>query len=490
MTNTSGHKRDSRRRRSSRGIHYSLLNGLLLLVPSLFCAGCANMAGPEYMRPEAPTKQSWSETSAVAARGSDIIEPEWWKNFQDPYLDQLIAQAVQESIDIQILAARIDVARGGVSQAEAVGQPRVGGSSGIDHFSYTDSNSTTRYSLAAEASWEIDIWGKIRKGVEAQQAGFHATEADWRAGYLTLVADVASLYFQIRQLDEQSERHSLSVTRSREILEIYQGMFREGLIPETQVMQQKAEVSRLQRELLEFSRLRKNSENSLATLLGMPADTLRIPNASLRAVVTVPEVPAGLPSQLLARRPDVLAAEYRVLQSHNLAGQARLARLPSINLTGRAGTAGFSLGDLFDAATFGLASALTFPIFDPNLKAQIKVADAQTKVAEQEYRRSVITALEEVEIALNNLSSRKQQKLELKARESELSVVSEQIKAQLREGLASQLQVFEVERSLLDAEQQLLINHWQILTDTVTLYKSLGGGWAEQVVGRGDTNNQ
>jgi NodT family efflux transporter outer membrane factor (OMF) lipoprotein len=462
---------------------------LLALAPLLF-SGCANLAGPEYQRPEAPAKQSWSEQPSKVALGTQIIEPEWWKNFQDPYLDRLIAQALRESIDIQILTARIDVARGGVSQAEAVGQPRVGGSSGIDHFSYSDIDSTTRYSVAAEASWEIDIWGKIRKGVEAQQAGYHATEADWRAGYLTLVADVASLYFRIRQLDEQSQRHLLSLRRSQEILEIYRGMLREGLIPETQVMQQRAEVNRLQRELLEFARLRKISENGLATLVGKPADTLNVPKAPLRKVVAVPDVPAGLPSQLLARRPDVLAAEYRVLQTHNLAGQARLARLPSINLTGRAGTAGFSLGDLFDAATFGLASALTFPIFDPNLKAQIKVADAQTKVAEQEYRRTVITAFEEVENALTNLSSRKQQKLELVARERELGIVSEQIKAQLDEGLASQLQVFEVERSLLDAEQQLLLNHWQILTDTVALYKSLGGGWSEEVVGREDTNNQ
>ncbi|MEJ2406303.1 MAG: efflux transporter outer membrane subunit [Candidatus Thiodiazotropha sp.] len=490
MTYTNGHKRDLERRRSSVCTRHGFLGGLLVLVPMLFCAGCANLAGPEYTRPEAPTKQGWSEQPSEVARGTEIIEPEWWKNFQDPYLDQLIAQALKESIDIQILTARIDVARGGVTQAEAVGQPRVGGSSGIDHFSFTDIDSTTRYSLAAEASWEIDIWGKIRKGVEAQQAEYHATEADWRAGYLTLVADVASRYFEIRQLDEQSQRHALSLQRNREILEIYQGMFREGLIPETQVMQQKAEVNRLQRELLEFARLRKISENGLATLVGMPADTLRVPEAPLRTVITAPEVPAGLPSQLLARRPDILAAEYRVLQSHNLAGQARLARLPSINLTGRAGTAGFSLGDLFDAATFGLASALTFPIFDPNLKAQIKVADAQTKVAEQEYRRSVITAFEEVENALTNLSSRKQQKLQLEARERQLSIVSEQIKAQLNEGLASQLEVFEVERSLLDAEQQLLINQWEVLTDTIALYKSLGGGWSEEVVGRSETNNQ
>ncbi len=355
---------------------------------------------------------------------------------------------------------------------------------------HTQAASTTRYSLATEASWEIDIWGKIRKGVEAQEAEFKATEADWRAGYLSLVADVASLYFQIRQIDDQSERFSLSLQRNRSILQIYQAMFAEGLIPKTQVLQQQAEVNRLENQLIEFTRLRKLAENSLATLVGTPADTLQVPKASLYTVVDAPEVPAGLPSQMLARRPDILAAEYRVLQAHNLAGQARLAKLPSISLTGRAGTAGFSIGDLFNAASFGLASALTFPVFDPNITARVKVADAQTRLTEEQYRRTVIGAFEDVENALTNLSKRRQQMLELQQRQDKLQIVSDQVRAQLKEGMVSQLQLFEVERTLLDAEQQLLVNHWLILTDTLTLYKALGGGWPSEVIGRKIAGNQ
>ncbi len=463
---------------------------LLALLPLLLCAACANLAGPEYSRPEVPLKAAWSDEGPLTANGAEVIEANWWRNFRDPVLDDLIGKALSDSIDMEILAARIDVARGGVSQAEAAGLPRVGGSAGIDHFSHTDAPDSTRYSIAAEAGWELDIWGKIRKGVEAQQAEYKASEADWRAGYLSLVSDVASLYFRIRQLDEQSDRQETSLQGNRDILRIYQGLNREGLIPETQVMQQQAEVSRLESELTEFARLRALAENSLATLVGMPAGTLHVPKAPLREVVAVPEVPAGLPSQLLARRPDILAAEYRVLQLHNLTGQARLAKLPSINLTGRAGTAGFSIGDLFNAATFGLASALTFPIFDPGLDARVQVADAETKVAEQEYRRTVITALEEVENALTNLSNRKTQMVQLQARRDRLAMVSLQVQAQLREGLVSQLELFEVERSLLDAEQALLVNHWQVLSDTVSLYKSLGGGWPEETIGRHDADKQ
>ncbi|MEJ2590598.1 MAG: efflux transporter outer membrane subunit [Candidatus Thiodiazotropha sp.] len=466
------------------------MRGAFCLLMSLLCSACANLAGPEYSRPQTPAKGEWSDSAQQTVSGKSVIQPDWWRNFNDPYLDQLIDKAIAGSLDIRILAARIDVARAGIDQAKAGAMPTLTASQGVDHFSHTSAPGSTRYSLAGEASWELDIWGKIRKGVEAQQAEYKATEADWRAGYLTLVSDVSSLYFNIRRLDEQRQRQATALSRNREILQIYQAMHGEGLIPETQVMQQQAEINRLETEQLELARQRKVDENGLATLLGMPANTLKVPQAPLRERVSIPEVPAGLPSQLLARRPDILAAEYRVLQAHNLSGQARLAKLPSIGLTGRAGTAGFSIGDLFKAATFGLASAISFPIFDPNISARVKVADAQTKVTEEEYRRTVISAFEDVENALTNLSSRKQQQVELQAREEKLKVVSDQMKAQLHEGIASQLQVFEVERSLLDAEQQLLSNQWQILSDTVALYKSLGGGWPSEVIGRSDNDKQ
>lgn len=476
---------------SAAGVKSALMmRGGVCLLLTLLCSACANLAGPEYSRPETPAKGEWSDTAQQTVSGNSVIQADWWRSFNDPYLDELISKAIAGSIDIRILAARIDVARAGIDQAKAGALPTLTASQGIDHFSHTSAPGSTRYSLAGEASWELDIWGKIRKGVEAQQAEFKATEADWRAGYLTLVSDVASLYFNIRRLDEQRRSQATSLSRNREILRIYQAMHGEGLIPETQVMQQQAEINRLETQQLEFARQRKIAENGLATLLGMPAETLKVPQAPLRESVSIPEVPAGLPSQLLARRPDILAAEYRVLQAHDLAGQARLAKLPSIGLTGRAGTAGFSIGDLFNAFTFGLASAITFPIFDPNVSARIKVSDAQTKVTEEEYRRTVLSAFEDVENALTNLSNRKQQNVELKSREERLKVVSDQMKAQLHEGLASQLQVFEVERSLLDAEQQLQSNHWQILSDTVALYKSLGGGWPSEVIGRSGNDKQ
>jgi NodT family efflux transporter outer membrane factor (OMF) lipoprotein len=453
------------------------------LTLACWLAGCTGLGGPEYQRPEVAAKDSWSQPQGVTVSAEATIQPDWWTGFGDPYLNQLIERAIADNIDIRILAARSGVAQAGIDQASAGLLPTLTGGAGTDTSKVTGSSQSTKYSTGAEASWELDIWGKVRKGVDAQEAEYQASEADWRAGYLTLVSQVGSAYFQIRQFDEQMETQRETIARNREILAIYQGMYEEGLVPNTQVLQQQAEINRLQNQLLELQRLRKLTENSLATLLGMPADTLHVPRAALRGAVAPLQVPAGLPSDLLARRPDIIAAEYRVLRAYNLEGQARLARLPSLSLTGRAGKAAFSLADLLDTTTLGLSSLLSFPIFDPNVRARIKVSEAQTQVVEEEYRRTVITAFEEVENALTNLAARNAQQQELASRREKLSVVSDQVYAQLDEGLVSQLEVFEVERSLLDSEQQMLANHWQILTDTITLYKALGGGWPRATVG-------
>jgi outer membrane protein TolC len=142
------------------------------------------------------------------------IEPEWWNGFHDPYLSELINKAIAENIDIRVLAARSGVAKEAIGLARAGLLPTVTSETGTDTFKSTGSPSRTQYSVTAEVGWEIDIWGKVRKGVEAQKAEFNASEADWRAGYLSLVSDVATAYFQIRQFDEQRERQQQAIERN------------------------------------------------------------------------------------------------------------------------------------------------------------------------------------------------------------------------------------------------------------------------------------
>ena len=453
-----------------------------LCVASLF--GCADVRVPEYQRPETPAKSNWSRPSATTVSAAEAISPTWWQQFGDPYLNSLVAKAVTGNFDLKVLAARIEVANAQIGEARAGALPSVDIATGAILQKTTGMGQpfVKQYGLGSQVSWDLDIWGAVEKGVQAQSAEFRATEADWRAGYLNIVADVSTTYFQILQLEEQIEQQQRAQAKNEQILAIYETMRSNGLIADTELLRQRAENNRLAKDLLELRRSRDVTENALATLLGVPAGEFKVPPGPLQDRVKVPAVPAGLPLDLLTRRPDVVAAEFRVLEAHDLMGQARLAQLPSVSLTGQAGTASFALSDLFKAFTFGLMPIIDLPAFNPGIKAHVRTSEAQIKVAEESYRSTVIAAFQEVENALVNLEAHKLQKEELQKQVDQLQVVSDQTKAQLEIGIASQLDVFENERSLLTAQLALLGSHEQVLSDTVTLYKALGGGWAQTPV--------
>jgi NodT family efflux transporter outer membrane factor (OMF) lipoprotein len=449
--------------------------GVMAFCTVLLC-GCVDVSMPAYQRPDTPAKAGWSNGSA-AVSAADTIEPDWWKNFQDPYLNTLIAKAIAGNFDIKILAARIQVAGSEVGEAQAGALPTMDAGAGASFQKSTNVPFQQQYMLGTQVNWDIDIWGKVEKGVQAQKAEFHATEADWRAGYLELVSNVSITYFQILQFDDQITQQEKTLATNQQILAIYEGQSRNGLVPQTQVVRQQAEINRLTNELLELRRSRDLANNALATLIGVPAGEFQLPDGHLQQRVQLPPVPAGLPAQLLARRPDVVAAEFRVLEAYDLVGQAKLAQLPTISLTGQAGTASFALSSLLKAFTYGLMPSIDFPIFNPGVRAHVKTTKAQGEVAEQQYRRTVMGAFEEVENALVNLDSHRKQRVELQQEVARLRLVADQIEAQLKEGVVSQLEVFETERTLLEAQLALLANHQQILSDTVLLYKALGGGW-------------
>jgi NodT family efflux transporter outer membrane factor (OMF) lipoprotein len=440
-------------------------------------AGCADVGMAPYRQPAVPVKAAWSNASASPVSKAEVIAPDWWRQFDDPYLDQLVGRAIGGNIDLKVLAARIGVASAQIGEASAGALPAVDAGAGASFDKSTGRPFGRQFNLGAQTSWDIDVWGRAAKGVQAQSAEFNATEADWRAGYLTIVSDVSVTYFQILKFDEQIGKQQQALEKNRQILSTYQAMEQNGLLPHTRVQQQSAEINQLSQDLIELGRLRTLAGNALATLIGMPAGEFQPPAGSLQERVQVPQVPGGLPSQLLKRRPDIVAAEFRVLGAYELSGQARLAQLPSISLTGRGGTSSFALTDLLRSFTFGLLPSINFPIFDPGVQARIKTSDAQAKVVEQEYRRTVMGAFEEVENALVNLDAHKKQRSELQQRVDQLQLVAAQTDAQRREGVVSQLEVFETGRSLLSAQLALLENHQQILSDTVALYKTLGGGW-------------
>jgi outer membrane protein, multidrug efflux system len=464
------------------GIRLKRLGLLLASLGLTLLIGCAGPSDPGYQRPALPDKDDWSLTGAGQVSAADTIRPDWWTQFGDTYLDNLVSQAITGSQDIKILVARIDAAGIGLEQERVSTLPTLGLGTSTEFTMTPDTTARSHGVSLTGLNWELDLWGKARQGVRAQQAEYRASEADYRAGYLALIAEVASAYFQIRQFDEQIARQQAGLAKNQQILGMLQRQQREGLVANTRVLQQQAENRGLQRDLLDLQRQRTLMENRLATLLGIPAGNLRVPQAPLSRTVRPLAVPSGLPADLLERRPDILAAEYRVLRAYELVGKARLAKLPSISLTGQGGLASAALASLLSNWTLGIGLAVNLPIFDPSLDLEIQRTQVDQQIAEEEYRRTVIRAFEEVENALVNLANRLQQLEELEQQINDLRIVSNQVNAQLQAGLVSQLEVFEAERTLLSTEQTLLEIKHQRLQDTVTLYKALGGGWPRETV--------
>ncbi len=460
------------------------LGSCLIVLFAFTGAGCKSVAGPDYKSPDAPQKADWvggTELADIAA-AKKAIEPNWWHGFSDPYLNQLIDRAIDGDFNLKILALRLEQAGLGIEDAENLRKPTVNFQAGGSFQKQSGQASTESYTQSTGLNWELDIWGKAKKAVNAKEAEYKASEADWRAAYLTLVSSVATRYFEILQFDEQIRNQAATLEHNEKLLRIYTAQLREGLVPESRLLSQRAEINTLQRDRLELERQRREAEFTLATLIGVPAGSVKVPGGRLTDKVKILDIPAGLPSELLKRRPDILSKEYRVLAAHNLLGEARLAQLPKISLTASAGSASNMLSSLLKTWTFGLAPSISIPIFDPSIKTNIKSKTVDMKVAEEEYRSTVVKAYEEVETALLNVSYRKQQKEELRKQIANLRVVRNVQYAQLEEGLVSQLEVFETDRSLLGAQQSLLTTHQQILADMVNLYKALGGGWPAEVV--------
>lgn len=455
---------------------------------AIVAAGCSTIQGPEYKRPDVPDKPQWSQLEGRELTTSEVIQPDWWHGFGDPYLIQLIQRAIDQGLDMRIAALRLDKAGMQLGKDRFAATPKVGVSP-ADSIARgkrdNEKSKTTREteSLGAGLTWELDIWGKIRKDLQAADARYHSTEMDWRATQLSLISSVAERYFEIRQFDEQIAQQVASKQQAEQLLDIYVAQHKEGMVPETKIRSQKAEISSLQNRLLDMQRGRTESELKLATLLGVPAGDLSVPVGKLRDSVRLMEVPEVLPADVLSRRPDVLKAEYDVLQAHHLVGKARLARLPTFSLTGAAKTGQSFVSTVVNTWTFGLAASWA-GLFDRDLAMDVKLSEAEVKITREEYRKTVLEAFEEVEVAMLNLSARQQQIKELESQVADLQVVRNVQDARLREGLVSQLEVFDTERSLLGAQQEILSTYQQLLTDTVTLYKALGGGWPSERPGQ------
>jgi len=468
---------------------------LTALAASLLMAGCANLNPfTAYERPAVETPAVWP---GLPANAKAYDTTQWWKVYGDPKLDQLIDEALSHNNDVALAAARIDEARARVVLADADRDPTVSatfqpsitritkrGSAPTfpgQHFTNTD------YLATINASYELDLWGKLRGATEVARANLLASEAARDTVRNTLTAQVAQSYFAMLALDAQIETSRRTQETREAGLKLQKLRMSSGLSSEFEVRQMEADLAAVQAQIPALERSRTEQENALSVLLGRSPRELVEGNIS-RGIPAMPAeivVPSGLPSELLLRRPDLRQAEQQLIAAHGNVGVARTAYYPSISLTGYFGGESKSLADLFigPARIFQFAAALTQPLFyGKRIGASVDVAKAQEDQAVAQYRQTIANAFSDVRNAL--VAQQKAQEIATAERAHVDALQKSYALAKLRfeNGVSSQLDLLDAERNLLQAQLNLTDAERSQRSAVADLFKAMGGGWQSEQV--------
>jgi multidrug efflux system outer membrane protein len=452
---------------------------------ALALPGCA--LGPGYERPALPTTDTFR--GQAVSESTSLADLPWWEVFQDPALGDLVREALERNLDLRAAAARVEQARYLAAIARSELFPQLGyeadATTGDDTFLGAPSpgaGNDDAFLAAVNFAWEIDVWGRIRRSSEAARAQLFATEAFRRGVVLSLVAGVAQAYFELRELDLELEIANATVTTFQETYDIFDRQFRGGVASKLDPLRAEAALAQAAASIPDLERRIVAKENEIAVLTGRPPGEVAR-GAALVEQWLPPEVPAGVPAELLARRPDLAEAEQILVAQNALVGVALAEFFPRIGLTGLAGSVSTELSSLLESGTglWSLAGIAAGPIF--TFGRNLYRYEGQQAVVEEaaaRYEQSVLVALKEVSDALVA-----RDKLEIVRAEQERAVVA------LREGLriarirylgglASYLEVLDAQQQLFPAENDLARTRRDQLLVLVGLYRALGGGWAAQ----------
>ncbi len=445
------------------------------------------MIGPDYQRPQVDTPQTWRFEDKEA---KDVANTVWWEQFGDPVLNELVHTSLRENKDVKIAAARVEQFAGlyGTTRAALYPQIGAGASYGRQRASEltgpvpleaSGGNPTFNSSqLFLNASWEIDLWGKLRRATEAARANLLSTEEARRSVILTLVSSVANSYINLRDLDKQLELTKQTADNYKASYDLFALRFRYGIVSEIEVSQAKSQYEQASANIPFFEKLIAQQENALCVLLGRNPGP--IPRGKTIDQLIVPSVPAGVPSEILANRPDIRQAEQDLISANANIGVAKAQYYPSISLTGLFGFASNDLSKLFNgpAKTWSWAAPAAAPIFTGGaIAGQVKSAEAVQQEALVRYEQSVQNAFRDVEDALIDQKRTKEQ---MASQSEEVVALRDYVRlARLRydNGYASYLEVLYAESRLYTSELGRAQTQGTLFQALVNLYKAMGGGW-------------
>jgi multidrug efflux system outer membrane protein len=446
----------------------------VLIFAALLLGGCATA---RYRRPDVPAPPIYRGDNSEPGAGS-LGDLRWQDLIRDEELSKLIQEALSHNFDVQIAAARVLQARAQLTVTRSALFPLVDAQASYNNSRLLalDSSET---SMAINANWQLDLWGQVRNMTASARAQLLASEQARRVVLQTLVGGVASSYFLLQDLDMEREitRHALQIRQDS--LALVQLRVDNGYSSELDLRQAEVLVEGARTALTSLELQIEQTENQLDILLGRnPGPIVR--GRPLLEQEQAPQLPAGLPSTLLDRRPDILEAEQQLIASHALVAVARAAYFPTISLTSSLGFESSALHNLFSglSGTWLVGPALSMPIFNAgSIRAGVLSAEAQREQALLLYKKTVQEAFREVADSLVARRKLAELRIQQEALVESLRQATELADLRYRGGFASYLEYLDSERQLLDAQVQLVQIRRQELTSVVTLYQALGGGW-------------
>ncbi|MEP7328285.1 MAG: efflux transporter outer membrane subunit [Betaproteobacteria bacterium] len=447
-------------------------------------SGC--MVGPDYQRPAVDTPAAFVYAPKDAA---DTANTMWWKQFNDPVLDSLIVEALAHNLNIKVAAANVEQAAGVLTQSRSALFPQAGydgtggrartGDTGVNpEIARLIPNPQTSYQALLSASWEIDLWGRIRRLSEASRANLLATDEARRGVILSLVASVAGNYLTLRGLDEQLVIANQTLAAYAESVRLFKLQFQYGQVSQMNVSQVESQYETAAAQIPQIESQIAQTVNSLAVLLGRNPGP--VPRGKSIYDLALPTVPAGVPSTLLERRPDLLQAEDSLIAANAQIGAAKALYFPTISLTGATGSSSAALNNLFTgpARVWSYAGQLTGPIFTFGaVSGQVAQAEGAQQAALYSYQLSIQSAFADVENALVASQKLKQQQVAQERLVAALKSYAQLAKLQYDGGYTSYTTVLQAEQSLFPAELELASLRASVFTASVNIYKAMGGGW-------------
>lgn len=446
---------------------------------TLLLSACT--VGPNYVRPDAPVPAAYKEEDDAwkrAAPRDEIARGTWWQVFDDAELDALARRLDAGNQDLRAAEARVRQARALLQQARAGLFPVLVGSATASRGG-TRSSTASTYELALDAAWEPDLWGRVRRSIESSSADWQASAADLESVRLSAYATLAQSYFGLRIADMQKQLLEDTVEAYQRTLTLTQNRYAAGVAAKVDVVQAQVQLKSTQADLVDVESGRAQLEHAIAVLIGEPPANLSIARKPFDAVL--PLVPAGLPSELLERRPDIAAAERRVAAANAAIGVAESAFYPSLVLSGATGFRSGDIGKLLSAPSlfWSLGAGLAQTLFDGGLRRG--VSDQARAAYDGEvaaYRQTVLAAFQEVE---DNLAALRVLEDEAALRQEALEGARQSVELttnQYKAGTVSYLNVIAAQTIALNNERTAVNVLGRRLLASVALIKAVGGGWS------------